>query len=296
MDPVVAAVDIGGTKIAAGLVNAAGKILYREEIPTQTNRGFNPVIQEVVSVLRRAAGNTDLCGVGVGCTGPVDPATGILGSVDLLPGWQGENLASVFGDAFHLQVAVENDADAAALAESAWGAGKDAKRFIYVTISTGIGAGLVFDGSLYRGAGGVHPEIGHQIIDPNGPGCACGAHGCWESLASGSALGRAFAPLDARQVCQAAQQGERWAQRAVAQVARYLGLGFANLVTMFAPDVIAVGGGLMNSKSIFWDTILETIQTHCGMVPDGQTRLVPAALGSSVGLAGAAQAWFQRVF
>ncbi len=294
VDPVVAAVDIGGTKIAVGLVNAAGKILYREDIPTQTDRGFYPVMQEVIGILHRAAGGTDLSGVGVGCTGPVDPATGVLGSVDLLPGWQGENLAGVLEEAFHLQVAVENDADAAALAESAWGAGQSARRFIYVTISTGIGVGLVFDGSLYRGAGGAHPEIGHQIINPNGPACSCGAHGCWESLASGSALGRAYAPLDARQVCQAAYQGEVWAQRAVGEVARYLGLGFANLVTVFAPDVIAVGGGLMNSRSLFWDTILETIQSHCGMVPNEQTRLVPAALGPSVGLAGAAQAWFHR--
>ncbi len=118
---------------------------------------------------------------------------------------------------------------------------RTAKRFIYVTVSTGIGAGVVLDGCIYRGVEGAHPEIGHHVIDPSGPLCFCGAHGCWESLASGPALAARAGLPSALAVCQAAERGEASARQAVAQEARYLGLGFANLITLFTPDVIAAG-------------------------------------------------------
>ena len=178
---------------------------------------------------------------------------------------------------------LENDADAAALGELAWGAGKDAKRFIYVTVSTGIGVGLVFDGCLYRGVDGAHPEIGHHVIDPSGPLCFCGAHGCWESLASGPALAlRGGRPAPWRSA-RRRNSGEPAARLAVEQEACYLGLGFANLVTLYTPDVIAVGGGVMHSRHLFWDKILQTIRENCGLVPFEKTRLVPASLGADAG-------------
>ncbi len=184
----IGAVDIGGTKIAAA-VEQNGQITARAEWPT----GSLPpglAVQRIAELLSRWCGQSGatLEGIGVGCTGPVDPLTGIVGEVDLLPGWAGFDLAKSLHNEVSVSVAVENDADAAALAEAAWGAGKGASRFIYVTISTGIGVGMVFDGRLYRGAGGSHPEAGHQTLDPAGPLCYCGARGCWESLASGPAM------------------------------------------------------------------------------------------------------------
>jgi glucokinase len=175
---------------------------------------------------------------------------------------------------------------------------------MYVTISTGIGGGLVLDGQLYRGVDGAHPEIGHHVIDPSGPACYCGAHGCWESLSSGPAMARWWrdnAPqgtpageADARSICAAAEQGEPHAMAAVAREGYYLGLGLANLVTLFTPEVIALGGGMMGHRHLFWDIIQTTIRAICTQVPSEKVRLVPAALGAEAALAGAARVWLHR--
>ena len=196
--------------------------------------------------------------------------------------------------AFGVQAAIENDADAAALGEYAWGAGKGMQSFIYITVSTGIGGGVVLDGRLYRGADGSHPEMGHHVIDSHGPKCFCGASGCWESLASGPALALRGKQASALAVCNAARCGDADALAAVEQEGWYLGLGLANLVSLFVPDVIALGGGVMQSRDLFWEKINTTIQTNCGLVPYQKTRLLPALLGKDAGLAGAAQVWIKR--
>jgi glucokinase len=292
----IGAVDIGGTKIAAGMLNRTGEVLARLQTPARPERGWQAGLAQMVDMLQetvRQAGEA-LEGIGVGCTGPVDPFTGRLGRVEFFPGWEGVDLVGGLREAFGVSVFMENDADAAALGEQAWGAGMGAKRFLYVTISTGIGGGLVFDGRIYRGVDGAHPEIGHHVIDPSGPACSCGANGCWESLACGPALARRAGMSSGLEVCQAAERGDANALQAVAQEAWYLGLGLANLVTLFTPDVIALGGGVMHSRHLFWDTILQTIRTTCGLVPFEKTRLVPAGLGADVGLAGAARVWMYR--
>lgn len=290
----IGAVDIGGTKIAVGVVDDQGQVFAWREIPTRPELGFDASLDWIADLLRQAAGERLLQGVGIGCTGPVEPFTGRVGNVEFLTGWEGGELTAGLSDRLGLTVFLENDADAAALGEVAWGAGVGARRFIYLTISTGIGAGLVFDGNLYRGVDGAHPEIGHMVIDPSGPACTCGASGCWESLASGSALAQLCPPRTAQQVCQAAEAGEVQARSAVQRVAGYLGIGMANLITLFVPDVIAMGGGLMQSRHLFWDTIQQTIRTHCGYVPYEKTRLVPAVLGVHAGLVGAAEVFRYR--
>jgi glucokinase len=291
----IGAVDIGGTKIAVGMVNTEGKILVRRENPSWAELGLQEGLALIFSMLRETTQQAggELEGIGVGCTGPVDPLTGRLGRIEFLPDWEGNNLVAELQNAFGVTAFIENDADAAALGELAWGAGQGAKRFIYITVSTGIGAGMVFDGRLYRGADGAHPEIGHHVIDPAGPRCFCGAHGCWESLASGPALAVRGGRSSALAVCQAAERGDAAARTAVEQEAYYLGLGFANLVTLFVPDVIALGGGVMHSRHLFWDKIVQTIRENCGLVPFEKTRLVPAQLGGDAGLAGAAQVWIK---
>jgi glucokinase len=292
----IGAVDIGGTKIAVGMVTLDGKILARRENPSGSGLGLNEGLALIISMLGESAREAggELEGIGVGCTGPVNSLTGTLERIEFLPSWEGCNLVDELQNAIGVTAALENDADAAALGELAWGAGQGAKRFIYTTISTGIGVGMVFDGHLYRGADGAHPELGHHVIDPSGPKCFCGAHGCWESLASGPALAARAGRSSAREACQAAEQADEKVRAAVETEACYLGLGFANLVTLFVPDVIAVGGGVMQSRHLFWDTIGRTIRENCGLVPHEKTRLIPARLGSDVVLAGAAQAWIKR--
>ena len=206
-----------------------------------------------------------------------------------------------FESEFGVQVAIENDADAAALAEARWRAAKCTECFIYVTVSTGIGGGIVLSGELYRGASGAHPELGHQIIDTSGPLCYCRAHGCWESLASGSAIvswvneQQPDAAVEtAEEVCILAQKGDPLAQRAVAREGYYLGLGLANLITVFTPDAIVLGGGVMKSSHLFLDRALEVVREVCTQVPAEKTQIALASLGPDTGLAGAAQAWNSR--
>ena len=301
------AIDIGGTKIAVGLVGADGTILEHRACPSEPEKGFADGMARVEAMLRdclRARPGERLEGIGIGCTGPVDPTSGLLGPNNFLVSWEGFSPAAALSERFGVAAATENDADAAALAETRWGAGRGALTCLYITVSTGIGGGLVAGGRLYRGVRGAHPEIGHHIIDPQAASapCFCGARGCWESLASGPALAlwynqrREAGPgaVTAREVCLLAQQGDSLARQAVEREARYLGIGLANMVTLFTPDVIALGGGVMESWSLFESMVVETIRTSCGLVPHEQVSIRRASLGAKTGLAGAGAVWFHR--
>ena len=164
----IGAVDIGGTKIAVGMVNDAGKVLSRMEAPTDPNR-YSDGMELIAHMLRKTAqrAGEPITGIGIGSTGPVDPLRGEFGDVDFLPGWRGKTPVKDLAKVFSVQVALENDGDAAALAEAGWGAGRNRTRLIYVTVGTGIGGGIIFDGKLYRGVDGAHPEVGHHVIDPS---------------------------------------------------------------------------------------------------------------------------------
>ena len=299
----IGAVDIGGTKIAVGVVGTEGKVHASRECPTQADHGLAEGLSRIIGMLHEAACEAGASpkGIGIGCTGPVHPLEGTIGQVEFLPGWEGANLVGELSKAFGISVAIENDADAAALGEWAWGAGPGTSKFLLVTVGTGIGVGVILDGKLYRGVNGSHPEIGHHVIDPSGPACFCGARGCWESLASGPAMeswaqsndpeGRR---LSAHELCIRAEQGDAVAQAAVQRIAHYLGIGLANLVTLFTPEMIALGGGLLQSRQLFWPAIQETIQANCGLVPHEAVRLVPSKLGALTGLVGAARVWIER--
>lgn len=295
----IGAVDIGGTKIAVGVVDHTGNLLASREMPTQAELGPENaalrIDKSLRGILRECRG--ELVGIGIGSTGPVYPMTGEIGKLSFLPGWEGFNIVRALSTAFDLSVALENDADAAALGEVTWGAGKGASRFLYVTVSTGIGTGFVIDGSLYRGVNGSHPEMGHHFIDPAGPLCSCGGNGCWESLASGPAMVQWMDDpnfTSAQEICSAAEKNHARARQAVERTGRYLGIGLANLVTLFIPDVIALGGGLMQSRHLFWDQILSIVSTSCGYVPYEMVKIVPARLGYQAGLIGAACVWLHR--
>lgn len=301
----VGAVDIGGTKIAAGIVDDAGKVLAKLETPTEAARAYPDGLRHMVSMLREAAqkANTELSGMGIGSTGWVYPFTGEFGDVDFLPGWKGCNPVNDLAREFGVGVALENDGDAAALGEAAWGAGKGKSRLIYITVGTGIGGGMLLDGQLYRGAEQAHPEVGHHVIDASGPQCTCGFRGCWEALATGPAMAAWFntraqavdaqaKSLAAKEIFQWAEQGHALAREAVAREAYYLGLGLANLINLFVPDRIVLGGSIM--KSMRLEDIRKVIAQGCRFVPFEQTELALASLGEDANLIGAAQVWHHR--
>jgi glucokinase len=298
----IGAVDIGGTKIAAGVIDRSGSVLAYEQFPTAQGlilqEGVRRIIRSLESTSSRAGGVIQ--GIGIGCTGQLDFQTGFLWKNAFLPGWEGPALVQRLASYFRVQVAIDNDAVAAALAESAWGAGRGAANFIYVTISTGIGGAWVLNGRVHRSTGGAHPEIGHHIVQYGGPRCFCGAQGCWESMASGRAMAAWLASEfpehaprlpDARAICQAAILGDEAALAAVAHEGEYLGIGLANLITLFLPDVIALGGGVMNSYPLFIDRIWDKVRETCGLVPHQQVRILPAECGPLTGLMGAGRVW-----
>jgi glucokinase len=302
----IGAVDIGGTKIAVGMVDDNGGVLARTEAPTDPDR-YVWGIDAIAGMLRETAqkAGVEISGIGIGSTGPVDPIRGEFGDVDFLPGWRGKSPVKDLEEIFKVSAALENDADAAALAEAGWGAGHNRMRLIYVTVGTGIGGGFVFDGKLYRGVDGAHPEIGHQVIEAAGPPCSCGLRGCWEALAAGPAMVawvEDHAPADyphrqgitAKRICELATQGDSVALPAVEHEAFYLGLGLANLINLFTPDAIVLSGSVMKSAPLFLDRMREVIRTGCRFVPAEKAELTLASLGDDTNLIGAARVWHYR--
>jgi glucokinase len=302
----IGAVDIGGTKIAAGIVDDHGKVLSRMEAPTDPNR-YSDSIELIAHMLRKTSqrAGAAITGIGIGSTGPVDPMRGEFGDVDFLPGWRGKSPVKDLAQIFSVQVALENDGDAAALAEAGWGAGQNRSRLIYVTVGTGIGGGIILAGQLYRGVDGAHPEVGHHVLDPAGPKCSCGFRGCWESLAAGPAMVawlERSAPanyphregITAKRICELAQQGDQVALQAVQHETFYLGLGLANLINLFAPDAIVLSGSIMKSADLFLEGIHALIRGGCRFVPAEKTKLMLASLGDDTNLIGAARVWHYR--
>ncbi len=302
----IGAVDIGGTKIAVGMVDDNGKVLSCMEAPTDPNR-YSDSIELIAHMLRKTAqrAGAAITGIGIGSTGPVDPMRGEFGDVDFLPGWRGKSPVKDLSAVFNVSVALENDGDAAALAEAGWGAGRNRTRLIYVTVGTGIGGGIVLDGKLYRGVDGAHPEVGHHVVDPAGPQCTCGFRGCWESLAAGPAMVAWFqhnAPendphrqgITAKRICELASQEDVVALKAVETEAYYLGLGLANLINLFTPDAIVLSGSVMKSSDLFLGRIRGLIRSGCRFVPAEKAELMLASLGDDTNLIGAARVWHYR--
>src|ERR1039458_6822938 len=303
----IGAIDIGGTKVAIGLVTTKGQIKNRRNVRTDSLQNGAAALDAIESNLNeclREADSTISC-IGIGCTGPVDPISGVVGNVANLPGWQGLKLVEELGRRFSVPVAMENDADAAALAEATWGSGVGADRFLYITLSTGIGTGFLMQGQVYRGVEGAHPEMGHHTIDPSGPKCYCGATGCWESLASGSAIkewylqndrSRRFSPdsFTAETIFELYRTGDPLAAQAIERLSYYVGLGLANLTTILVPGRITIGGGLTLSSDLFLDRAVEIFRSSCREVPAEKVAVRAASLRNEVGLIGAAAVWVQR--
>jgi glucokinase len=301
----IAAIDIGGTKIAVGMVDDAGRVVGRAEAPTAAERGYPAGLEKISAMLREVSGGRTIGGIGIGSTGMLDPMTGAFGDADFLPGWEGRNPVEDLSRAFGVSAAIENDGDAGALAEAYWGAAKGKRRVVYVTVGTGIGGGVILDGQLYRGVAMSHPEVGHHVVDASGPQCSCGFRGCWEALAAGSAMEswyeeslpaeeRGGVAATAAQICQLAREGREHAKRAVEREGYYLGLGLANLTSLFVPEVIVLGGGMMQSAELYLAKIREVIRSGCRFVPAEKTEIRPASLGEHSNLIGAAMVWQHR--
>ncbi len=306
--PLLAGVDIGGTKCLGLCLSADGTVLVEERLPTP--RGASNLVDTVAAVVEALSANAGgrIEAVGVGAPGLVD-RSGVLRAAPNLIGVTEMPIRDLLAERLRLPVTVDNDATCATEAEWRHGAATGATDALLITLGTGIGGGVVSGGALQRGANGFMSEPGHMVIDPNGPPCVCGRHGCWERYASGSGLarlardaafgGRASGVVDAaggdpeavrgEHVTDAARDGDPEAREILEQFAWWLALGLANLTNLFDPDVIVLGGGLVEE----FDLLLEPIERlYEGLLyapaHRPRPRLVPAVLGERAGAMGAA--------
>jgi glucokinase len=308
-------VDIGGTKVAAALVGATGEIAHKTRGPMNgagtAAEGFAAVaaaIRAVLSAVPEAGGRVQ--GIGLCSPGPLDPKTGIVLNPPNLPCWRNFPLAAETERAFGVPARVDNDANAAGLAEALWGAGAGYTNVVYATLGTGIGTGIVFDRKIYHGRTGSAAEGGHMTIDYNGPKCGCGKPGCIEALASGPAIARraqaklagpnapGFASrilqlagsLDgvrAEHVGQAFHEGDQVAREVLEETAHLLTVWLGNIVDLLEPDVMVVGGGIAELMSGFFPGISRNLPGWAINRRAGEIPLVMARYGADAGIAGA---------
>jgi glucokinase len=299
-------IDVGGTKINAFRVTRDGTVAERTSRPTPADD--EAATLSAMVELARSLLTSDVIAVGVGAAGMIDSKEGVLGFAPNLA-WRNLPIAERMRDALGLPCQVDNDASMAAYGEFRFGAGRGYRHLLLVTVGTGLGGGIVSDGRLFRGANGFASEIGHIIVEPGGPLCGCGNHGCWEQVAAGRAIDR-MGREEAREhehsilrrlaggdpdevtgelVTQAAMQGDDAAKRILAEAGRRLGQGIAGLVNVLDPQIVVVGGGAIVAGDLLLDparaAFLDAVEG-----PEYRPRvpIVPAELGNDAGAVGAA--------
>ena len=296
-------IDIGGTKIAVATVRGSVEILRETQIPTESERGFSSGVTRIAEaaalVMRETGWNAaELAGIGVGCAGPVDPVRGTIHNPHTLPGWTGGNIVAALAERFGCPVILENDADMALLGESRAGAGRGFDPLVMLTFGTGIGGGALSAGKLLRGLSGEHPELGHVPVDPIGPPCYCGARGCFESLASGSALNavaQAQGLGDARDLLASAAAGDPAAERARGRALAAAATAAWTIIHTLLPERIILGGGVMDEHYEVFAAAVKEALSRATLIPAGRVDVARAELGNRAGLVGAASAISSRM-
>ncbi|MEI9401693.1 ROK family protein [Mesorhizobium argentiipisi] len=308
MSTLALAFDLGGTELRGALVERGGEVVARVWEPTMTEAGSEAVIGRIIALANKLLTDhpqAKVIGIGACAPGPLDPKAGIVIGPPTLSGWHNVPMIDILSRQFGLPVRLENDANAAALGEWRYGAGRGSESLVFVTVSTGIGGGVIADGHIYHGRRGLAAEIGHMTITGEGGRCFCGNVGCFEAVASGTALGRRATQLtasgdgsalrrlsgngdvSARHVVEAARTGDAAARDLVDAEARWLGIGFTNLLHLYSPEVIVMGGGLSNGFDLLAPGIRATIDERAMQVYR-DVPVVRAELGDRAGLVGAA--------
>ena len=308
-------VDVGGTKVAAGLVSSCGEISGQARTPmvaSDAAAGLAAVISAIDAVRATASLKSHsrdlISGVGICAPGPLDPRAGVVVNPPNLPGWRNFPLVAEVSKTYHLPVRLDNDGNAAALAEALWGAGRGYRNVFCTTIGTGIGTGIVFDGRIYHGRTGAAAEGGHTTIDYRGPRCGCGKLGCIEALASGPAIARRAAEkiaaggsssileqavgradrITSEMVGRAYAAGDALAKEVLEETSVFLTIWLGNIVDLLEPDVIIIGGGAGSMMRPFFGEIRNRlpswcVNSHCQDIP-----LIAAHYGADAGIAGGA--------
>lgn len=290
--------DLGGTNIKVAVVahdDDDFEILSTKSVDTEAAEGAEGVTENLVEVGRNAIDENDVETLGLGVPGHFDRDTGRVLLFPNLPGdWRGFPLRSRIEEALGQDVWMINDARAFTLAEGILGAGRGCSTVACVTLGTGVGGGLMIDGRLHRGAFGVAGELGHQTVLPDGPLCGCGNRGCVEALVRADVLASNAGRSTATAVFEGAREGDNRCIAAVSQMADFLGIGLANVITLFGPDRIVVGGGIAEAGDLVLGPISEAVKRRVTLVPTDDIEIVPARFGRFAGAVGAALAGFLR--
>ena len=300
-------VDLGGTHIRGVLADEAGSFIERRHVRTEADEGLPAVLGRIVGMVSELCGvRPGVVAIGIGAPGPIDSQAGVVSTPPNLPGWVDVPLARIVQDEVGIPAFLGNDANVAALGEYSFGAGKEVRHLVYITASTGVGGGIIVDGKLLEGQRGAAGEVGHMVVEPGGELCSCGGRGHLEALVSGTAIGRqARAALEAgcqsivagmgrenpsgvsgRIVTEAAKLGDPLAVELVARAGERLGYAVINLVHLFNPRMVAVGGGVSLAGERFFDPMRRVVLDGLMPVFKQDLQLVPASLGPDAGLYG----------
>ncbi len=302
------AVDLGGTQIRAARYLAGGMQELRVAIPTGAEDGPEAVLQRIRSAIQQVwPENERVAAIGIGAPGPVDYKRGVVRFAPNISGFVDVALRDRLVEAFDVPVFVGNDADVAALGEHRFGAGQGVSSMIYLTISTGIGGGIIIDNKLFTGGNGMGGEIGHMVMDVHGVRCGCGNRGCLETLASGTAIARMarerleagassmlrdmvggdLTRITAKEVSQAAQQGDALSLELFELAGTYLGAAIVSLMYVINPGLFVFGGSVTQAGELLFAPMRREIEDRAPAVYRETLRIAPAALGADVGLWGA---------
>jgi glucokinase len=304
-------VDLGGTNIRAAVATGATQHAPPVHRATPAAQGPDAVLDAIAECAREAAGGT-VEGIAIGIPGPLDPQTGVVHTAPHLPGWHELPAGEMLSKRVGCPVAVRNDASLAGFAEWKAGAGRGTSHFIFVTASTGIGGALILGGRLYDGGAGSAGEIGHAPMGLDGPACGQGHRGCLEGFASGTGIAEsarrglaagaassladlAREQIDARMVEEAAKAGDEFSRRLFAEAGHALGRAIGGLINLLSPEVIAIGGGLINAQELLFTPLREGVKEMAFEYPASRCTIVEAGLGTDAGLVGAV-AWAVHTF
>ncbi|HID89956.1 MAG TPA: ROK family protein [Anaerolineae bacterium] len=306
--PCYIAVDLGGTQIRAARYGADQVRQARANLPTRAEEGPDGVLTRIEQAIRQVwPPDGGVTAIGMAAPGPLDSRRGVVYFAPNLSGWKDVPLRRWLEETFGVPSFVGNDANLAALGEHQYGAGQGVDDLIYLTISTGIGGGIILNGCLFEGGGGLGGEIGHITVDAEGPFCACGNRGCLETLASGSAIARAAraavaagrpsalvdrvggdpSRITAKEVAQAAREGDRLSQEILRRAGFYIGAALVSLMYLLNPALFVIGGSVTKAGDLLFGPIRETVENRAPEVYRRGVSIRPAALGDDVGLLGA---------
>jgi glucokinase len=304
----IAGIDIGGTKIAVALADTDGRLISLSRFATRVERGPYSILEEAVKEVERMIDEESarLAAVGVGCGGPLDRERGLILSPPNLPGWDEFPIIELLEKRLGVPALLENDANAAALGESRYGAGRGFGDIVYITISTGIGGGIIIGGKLLHGTSDGAGEVGHITVLPGGPRCGCGARGCMEAICSGTSIARrarerlssgadsslreragAVGEVTAKMVAEAARDGDPLAAEVWDETVYYLSVGIGNIINILAPEAVILGGGVSTAGEQLLEPLRRQVRSSIKMLPPEKINILQAALGGDSGIYGA---------